>query len=150
MGERDRLVDHRRQPLLHGTRCWHPRTLGGVFNLSGSEVIVILLLALVVLGPEKLPEAMRRAGKAYADLKRMSNGFQQEFRSAMDEPLREVRSTADLMRSTIEGAAGTTTPATPVDPAASVEPLAPDLSGPDHPMHRDGPPSEPDPTAPTP
>jgi sec-independent protein translocase protein TatB len=123
-----------------------------VFNLSGSEVIVILLLALVVLGPEKLPEAMRRAGKAYADLKKMSNGFQQEFRAAMDEPMREVRSTADLMRSTIEGATGTASASAPVESSAPApaEPPAPDLSGPDHPMHRDGPPSEPDPTAPTP
>jgi sec-independent protein translocase protein TatB len=30
-----------------------------VFNMSGSEIVVILLLALIVLGPEKLPEAIR-------------------------------------------------------------------------------------------
>jgi sec-independent protein translocase protein TatB len=42
-----------------------------VFNLSGSEIIVILLLALVILGPEKLPEAMRKAGKAYSELRKM-------------------------------------------------------------------------------
>ncbi|MET0326059.1 MAG: twin-arginine translocase TatA/TatE family subunit, partial [Ilumatobacteraceae bacterium] len=27
-----------------------------MFNLSGTEIVVILLLALVVLGPEKLPD----------------------------------------------------------------------------------------------
>jgi sec-independent protein translocase protein TatB len=117
-----------------------------VFNLSGSEVIVILLLALVVLGPEKLPEAIRKVGKTYGELKRMSSGFQQEFRAAIDEPMREMRSTADIVRSTIEDAA---TPAPP----------APDLSGPDHPMLRDQPdalavppddaPREPDGPAPT-
>jgi len=31
-----------------------------VFNLQGSELVIILLLALVVLGPEKLPDAMRK------------------------------------------------------------------------------------------
>jgi sec-independent protein translocase protein TatB len=69
-----------------------------VFNIQGSEIIIILLLALVVLGPEKLPEAMRKAGRMYADLKKMSTGFQQEFRSAMDEPMREMRDTANLLR----------------------------------------------------
>ena len=42
-----------------------------MFNLSGSEIVVILLLALIVLGPEKLPDAMRRAGKAFAEIKKM-------------------------------------------------------------------------------
>jgi sec-independent protein translocase protein TatB len=36
-----------------------------VFNLSGSEIVVILLLALIVLGPEKLPEAIRRFARVY-------------------------------------------------------------------------------------
>lgn len=69
-----------------------------MFNLQGSELIIILLLALVVLGPEKLPEAMRKAGRMYADLKKMASGFQDEFRAAIDEPMREMRSTANLIR----------------------------------------------------
>ncbi len=69
-----------------------------MFNLQGSEIIIVLLLALVVLGPEKLPDAMRKAGKAYAELKKMSSGFQSEFRAAVDEPLREIRETANILR----------------------------------------------------
>lgn len=75
-----------------------------MFNLSGSEIVIILLLALVVLGPEKLPEAIRRFGRLYGELKRMSTGFQTEFKSAFDEPLRELRETADLTRRAIEQA----------------------------------------------
>ncbi len=69
-----------------------------MFNLQGSELIIILLLALVVLGPEKLPDAMRKAGKAYADLKKMASGFQDEFRAALDEPVREMQETANMLR----------------------------------------------------
>jgi sec-independent protein translocase protein TatB len=69
-----------------------------VFNLQGSELIIILLLALVVLGPEKLPDAMRKAGQFYAELKKISSGFQEEFRAAVDEPMREMRDTANLLR----------------------------------------------------
>jgi sec-independent protein translocase protein TatB len=69
-----------------------------VFNFQGSELIIILLLALVVLGPEKLPEAMRKAGRMYADLKKMSTSFQEEFRSVVDEPMRELRDTANVLR----------------------------------------------------
>lgn len=69
-----------------------------MFNLQGSEIIIILLLALVVLGPEKLPDAMRKAGQFYAELKKMSTGFQSEFRAAIDEPLRELKETANTIR----------------------------------------------------
>jgi sec-independent protein translocase protein TatB len=69
-----------------------------VFNLSGSELIFLVLIALVVLGPDKLPEAMRRAGKLYNDFKKMTAGFQDEMRTVLDEPLRELRETADLVK----------------------------------------------------
>ena len=48
-------------------------------NLGGMEVIVILLVALVVLGPKKLPEAARQVGRALTELKRISSGFQREM-----------------------------------------------------------------------
>jgi len=73
-----------------------------VFNLQGSELVIILLLALVVLGPEKLPEAMRKMGQFYAELKKMSQGFQQEFRNATDEPMREIRETATALRDSVD------------------------------------------------
>ncbi|MFZ9016059.1 MAG: Sec-independent protein translocase subunit TatA/TatB [Ilumatobacteraceae bacterium] len=73
-----------------------------MFNLQGSELVIILLLALVVLGPEKLPEAMRRMGRFYGELKKMSTGFQQEFRSAVDEPMREFRQTADALKDSVD------------------------------------------------
>ncbi len=69
-----------------------------MFNLSGSELIFLVLIALVVLGPDKLPEAMRRAGKAYADFKKMTTGFQSEMKSVLDEPMRELRETAELAK----------------------------------------------------
>lgn len=69
-----------------------------MFNLTGSEIIFILLLALVVLGPEKLPSAVRRFTQAYAEFRRMGQGFQTELKSALDEPMREMRETADLLK----------------------------------------------------
>ncbi len=69
-----------------------------MFNLQGSEIVVILLLALVVLGPEKLPDAVRKFTKTYSELKKMSTGFQSELKSALDEPMREMRETANLVR----------------------------------------------------
>ena len=62
-----------------------------MFNLQGGELIIIALLALVVLGPEKLPEAARWFGRMYAQIRRMGDGFTQEFQSAVKEPLDDLR-----------------------------------------------------------
>jgi sec-independent protein translocase protein TatB len=56
-----------------------------VFNVGGPEVLVILLLALIVLGPSRLPDAARQLGKARAEIRRLSSGFQDEIRHAFDE-----------------------------------------------------------------
>ena len=69
-----------------------------MFNLQGSEIIFILLIALVVLGPEKLPGAIKRVTQLYAEFRKMSSGFQAEFKAVVDEPIREMRETADLVR----------------------------------------------------
>lgn len=69
-----------------------------MFNFSGSEIVFLLLLALIVLGPEKLPEAIRKFGKTYAEFKKVTTGFQTELKQALDEPMREMRETADLFK----------------------------------------------------
>lgn len=69
-----------------------------MFNFSGSEIVFLLLIALVVLGPEKLPEAIRKFGKTYGEFKKMTTGFQSELKSALDEPMREMRETADAFK----------------------------------------------------
>lgn len=58
-----------------------------MLNLGTGEVLVILLVALLVLGPEKLPEAARKIGQVLGELRRMSAGFQAELRDAMQEPV---------------------------------------------------------------
>jgi sec-independent protein translocase protein TatB len=69
-----------------------------VFNFSGSEIVFLLLLALIVLGPEKLPDAVRKFGKTYAEFKKVTTGFQTELKAALDEPMREMKETADALR----------------------------------------------------
>jgi sec-independent protein translocase protein TatB len=73
-----------------------------VFNLQGSEIIVILLIALVVLGPERLPDAIRRFMQTYNELKKMGTGFQSEIKNAFDEPMREMRDTAKMVRDSVD------------------------------------------------
>ncbi len=59
----------------------------------------LLIIGLVVLGPEKLPDTIRRVGRLYAELKRMSSGVQKDLRQVMDEPIKEFMKTANTAKS---------------------------------------------------
>jgi Tat protein translocase TatB subunit len=51
---------------------------------GGPELMVIVLIALIVLGPQQLPKAMRTMGNVMAEIRKISSGFQTEMRNAMD------------------------------------------------------------------
>jgi sec-independent protein translocase protein TatB len=59
---------------------------GFLQNLTGTEMIVILVVALVVLGPERLPEMARGAGRMLHKLRTMTDGLQNEVRDVMADP----------------------------------------------------------------
>ena len=49
------------------------------------EVTVILILALLIFGPKKLPELGKQLGKTLKSLKKASNEFQNEIDQVMNE-----------------------------------------------------------------
>ncbi len=53
-------------------------------SLGPAEILVILVVALIVLGPKRLPEAGRQVGRAIAEIRKWSQGFQDEVRKAVD------------------------------------------------------------------
>lgn len=55
-------------------------------NFGAGEMLVVFLLALIVLGPERLPKVARQAGAVMRQLRQMSSGFQEEIRSAIEDP----------------------------------------------------------------
>lgn len=56
-----------------------------MFNLGGMEILVILVVALLVLGPDKLPGFMRTAGKALGELRRVSTDLRDTVNTAITD-----------------------------------------------------------------
>lgn len=64
-------------------------------NVGGGEILVLLLVALIFLGPDKLPEVARQVGKVVGEIRRVTSGFQQEMQDAIrmiDDAANEVTS----------------------------------------------------------
>lgn len=100
-----------------------------MFNLTGGEIVVLLLIGLVVLGPEKLPDAMRKFGRVYNEVRRVATGIQRDVTSTFSEPVDELRKTANEAKRIFYDSAGDGrgTP-TPKDEPTFVPYEAPDVA----------------------
>jgi sec-independent protein translocase protein TatB len=63
-----------------------------MFDIGWSEILVIAVVAIVVVGPKELPRMLRSFGKTMGTVRRMSNDFKRQF----DEALREAEREAGL------------------------------------------------------
>jgi len=59
-----------------------------MLNIGGWEVLIILLVALLVLGPERLPDAAKQFGRVMSEFRKVSSGFQREMKEAMKDPVK--------------------------------------------------------------
>lgn len=98
-----------------------------MFGIGTGELLLLLVIALLVLGPERMPKLARDIGKTVGDLRRTSDELRQEFMNA-DRALdvvarRGERAAAIAEANTDEAASGA--PVAPVAPVATVAPVAP-------------------------
>ncbi len=61
-----------------------------MFGLSTTEVLVILVVALIVLGPQQLPKVAAQLGKGVRDLQRAANDFKREVTSAAEAEMKKA------------------------------------------------------------
>jgi len=67
-----------------------------VGSVGAPEVLVILILALLVLGPERLPQAARTMGRWVGEIRRLTGSLQAEVQDVVDEVMRPVNETATV------------------------------------------------------
>ena len=97
-------------------------------SIGTPELILILVIALIIFGPRKLPELGRSLGKSLAEFKRAST----ELRSTLEEEIRldeqkvnlEAQKAAAQADAATTASTATTAPASPPVAAAPATPAA--------------------------
>jgi sec-independent protein translocase protein TatA len=56
-----------------------------VFNIGPTELIIILVLALIVFGPQRLPEIGRSIGRSLREFRRASDEIRGEIERDLDD-----------------------------------------------------------------
>lgn len=83
-------------------------------DLSAAKILVVLVVALLVLGPDRLPNAARQAGRLANDVLRFRDGLHAEVREAFGDPrersARPDRGRAFMDSFTAEVLSSTSTP----------------------------------------
>lgn len=71
-----------------------------MFEIGWTELLVIAMVAIIVVGPKDLPRMLRAFGQTVGKLRRMAG----EFQSTFNEALREAEQQADIadMRKQVE------------------------------------------------
>jgi sec-independent protein translocase protein TatB len=103
-----------------------------MFDVAWSELLLVAIVAIIVVGPKELPGLMRTAGRMLAKLRRHADEFRKQFDEAVKEAgaedlQREIHSLRqhnpiNQIRNSIEEAARDTyTPRTGTLPAGAVD-----------------------------
>ena len=69
--------------------------------LSFPHLVVLFVIALIIFGPQKLPELARMLGKATAEFRKMTN----DFRFALEDEVRELERQTRIREEEIASAA---------------------------------------------
>ena len=67
--------------------------------LGGPEIIAILVIALLLFGPRKLPKLGRTLGRAMSEFRKATNDFKMSLEREIE--LEEIRETRDAIQSTV-------------------------------------------------
>ncbi|MGA2209899.1 MAG: twin-arginine translocase TatA/TatE family subunit [Acidimicrobiales bacterium] len=96
-------------------------------GLDPAKVLIILLVAIIVLGPERLPKVARQLGSAWRELTKLRERLENEVRSAMPDldipklptlPTRGISGYLTGMMTSASAGVGTASAGVPADEAA--------------------------------
>lgn len=62
-----------------------------MFGLGMSEILIILVAALIFIGPKKLPQLARTLGRALSEFQNATKGITSTFKEPMEHTVEEIK-----------------------------------------------------------
>jgi sec-independent protein translocase protein TatB len=72
-----------------------------MFDIGFTELVLVAVIGLLILGPERMPVAVRTVGKWVGKIRRTVSGVQKEIQDELR--IDEIRTKADANRKALEG-----------------------------------------------
>jgi sec-independent protein translocase protein TatB len=105
-----------------------------MFGIGMPELILILAIALIVIGPKKLPDLAKSLGRAMREFKKATNEFKETLQ--LDEDLTDVKKAFDGLNQDIKDSVkakdGAESKPPEAPPAAAEKPAAGEKDAPGH------------------
>lgn len=109
-----------------------------MFNIGSQELLVILVIALIVVGPQRLPELSRSIGKGLRELRKVQDDMKDMVKFDLEPDRDTPRRSRQPASPTAPGVHRTPKPAPPAqaapaepsEPAAPPRPAAPEATAP--------------------
>lgn len=97
-----------------------------ILDVGGPEILMILLVALLLFGSQRLPELARNLGKSIREFKKATSGLEEELRRAIEAPPPVARprppATPTLQASPLTDVPGAPGPAPTAEPDPHTDP----------------------------
>ena len=95
-------------------------------SIGMPELVIILVIALIIFGPRKLPELGRSLGKSLGEFKKASN----ELRSTLEEEVRVEEHKEQKAKMQAEQSSALAASAQPITPGSTGNPVTPESAEP--------------------
>lgn len=88
-----------------------------IFGIGPLELMLIAVVALIVFGPQKLPEIMGNIGRAVGEFRKVTGELSSEFNRTIQAEIDQTRAVVDSTRAVVDGTmASVSTTARPTVP----------------------------------
>lgn len=91
-----------------------------MFGIGMPEMLLIMAIALIVIGPKKLPDLAKSLGRAFAEFKRATSELKESLE--IDDELKDIKTTFNGMSDEIKEAINVKADTEPEDQNISADP----------------------------
>ncbi|MBI3794046.1 MAG: twin-arginine translocase TatA/TatE family subunit [Nitrospinae bacterium] len=86
-----------------------------MFGIGAPELVLIVIIAIIFIGPKKLPEVARMFGRGYREFQSALEGVKKDFHEAGEIATKDVKASVEEVKSSVKDAVSVDDPHIPAE-----------------------------------